>query len=205
MENLDKYWDNIHLQYTSLYDEWFNKYTSLLNKEGKILELGCGRAYTSIYLLNKGYQNIITTDFSKEVINILNKEQTNLKTMNIDITKRLPFNDNEVNVIIADLSLHYFNKEQTKEIINEIKRVLAPGGYLIGRINSANDKYHIPTDAQTLEENFYYDGKIYKKFFIQDDFQELFANFKIIFLEEKHMDRYEKSKTLWEFCIKKLD
>lgn len=125
--------------------------------------------------------------------------------MNIDITKRLPFNDNEVNVIIADLSLHYFNKEQTKEIINEIKRVLAPGGYLIGRVNSANDKYHIPTDAQTLEENFYYDGKIYKKFFIQDDFQELFANFKIIFLEEKHMDRYEKSKTLWEFCIKKLD
>lgn len=125
--------------------------------------------------------------------------------MNIDITKRLPFNDNEVNVIIADLSLHYFNKEQTKEIINEIKRVLAPGGHLIGRVNSANDKYHIPTDAQTLEENFYYDGKIYKKFFIQDDFQELFANFKIIFLKEKHVDRYEKPKTLWEFCIKKLD
>lgn len=205
MENLDKYWDNIHLQYTSSYDEWFNKYTSLLNKEDKILELGCGRAYTSIYLLNKGYQNIIATDFSKEVINILNKEQPNLKTMNIDITKRLPFNDNEVNVIIADLSLHYFNKEQTKEIINEIKRVLAPGGYLIGRVNSANDKYHIPTDALTLEENFYYDGKIYKKFFIQDDFQELFANFKIIFLKEKHIDRYEKPKTLWEFCIKKLD
>lgn len=205
MENLDKYWDNIHLQYTSSYDEWFNKYTSLLNTEGKILELGCGRAYTSIYLLNKGYQNIITTDFSKEVINILNKEQPNLKPMNIGITKRLPFNDNEVNVIIADLSLHYFNKEQTKEIINEIKRVLAPGGYLIGRVNSANDKYHIPTDAQTLEENFYYDGKIYKKFFIQDDFQELFANFKIIFLKEKHVDRYEKPKTLWEFCIKKLD
>ena len=31
------------------------------------------------------------------------------------------------------------SKEQTKEIINEIKRVLAPGGYLIGRINSANE------------------------------------------------------------------
>ncbi len=205
MENLDKYWDNIHLKYTSSYDEWFNKYTSLLNKEDKILELGCGRAYTSIYLLSKGYQTIIATDFSKEVIKILNKEHPNLKTMNIDITKSLPFNDNELNVIIADLSLHYFDKEQTKEIINEIKRVLTPGGYLIGRVNSANDKYHIPVDAQAIEENFYYDGKIYKRFFIQDDFQELFANFKIIFSEENHMDRYEKPKTLWEFCIKKLD
>lgn len=68
MENLDKYWDNIHLQYTSSYDEWFNKYTSLLNKEDKILELGCGRAYTSIYLLNKGYQNIIATDLKKSFI-----------------------------------------------------------------------------------------------------------------------------------------
>lgn len=122
--------------------------------------------------------------------------------MNIDIIKRLPFNDNEVNVIIADLSLHYFNKEQTKEIINEIKRVLAPGGYLIGRVNSANDKYHIPTDAQTLEENFYYDGKIYKKFFIQDDFQELFANFKVIFLEEKHIDR--KTKNIMGILHKKI-
>ena len=54
-----------------------------------------------------------------------------------------------------------------------------------------------------LEKNFYYDGEIYKKFFEGKEFKELFENFKILSLEEKHMDRYEKPKTLWEFCIKK--
>lgn len=203
MNNLDKYWDKIHLKYTSTYDNWFNKYIHLLNKSDKIIELGCGRAYTSLYLLNNGFSDITACDFSTEVINILNTEHKELNTSVFDISEKLPFKDDEINVIIADLCLHYFDSKKTKEILNEIYRVLKSGGYLIGRVNSANDKYHIPLSAKVLEKNFYYDGEIYKKFFEEDDFKELFENFKILSLEEKHMDRYEKPKTLWEFCIKK--
>lgn len=203
MNNLDKYWDKIHLKYTSTYDNWFNKYIHLLNKSDKIIELGCGRAYTSLYLLNNGFSDVTACDFSTEVINILNTEHKELNTSVFDISEKLPFKDDEINVIIADLCLHYFDFGKTKEILNEIYRVLKSGGYLIGRVNSANDKYHIPLSAKVLEKNFYYDGEIYKKFFEEDDFKELFENFKILSLEEKHMDRYEKPKTLWEFCIKK--
>lgn len=203
MNNLDKYWDKIHLKYTSTYDNWFNKYIHLLNKSDKIIELGCGRAYTSLYLLNNGFSDVTACDFSTEVINILNTEHKELNTSVFDISEKLPFKDDEINVIIADLCLHYFDSKKTKEILNEIYRVLKSGGYLIGRVNSANDKYHIPLSAKVLEKNFYYDGEIYKKFFEEDDFKELFENFKILSLEEKHMDRYEKPKTLWEFCIKK--
>lgn len=203
MNNLDKYWDKIHLKYTSTYDNWFNKYIHLLNKSDKIIELGCGRAYTSLYLLNNGFSDVTACDFSTEVINILNTEHKELNTSVFDISEKLPFKDDEINVIIADLCLHYFDSKKTKEILNEIYRVLKSGGYLIGRVNSANDKYHIPVNAKVLEKNFYYDGEIYKKFFEEDDFKELFENFKILSLEEKHMDRYEKPKTLWEFCIKK--
>ena len=203
MNNLDKYWDKIHLKYTSTYDNWFNKYIHLLNKSDKIIELGCGRAYTSLYLLNNGFSDVTACDFSTEVINILNTEHKELNTSVFDISEKLPFKDDEINVIIADLCLHYFDSKKTKEILNEIYRVLKSGGYLIGRVNSANDKYHIPLNAKVLEKNFYYDGEIYKKFFEEDDFKELFENFKILSLEEKHMDRYEKPKTLWEFCVKK--
>lgn len=203
MNNLDKYWDKIHLKYTSTYDNWFDKYIHLLNKSDKIIELGCGRAYTSLYLLNNGFSDVTACDFSTEVINILNTEHKELNTSVFDISEKLPFKDDEINVIIADLCLHYFDFGKTKEILNEIYRVLKSGGYLIGRVNSANDKYHIPVNAKVLEKNFYYDGEIYKKFFEEDDFKELFENFKILSLEEKHMDRYEKPKILWEFCIKK--
>lgn len=203
MNNLDKYWDKIHLKYTSTYDNWFDKYIHLLNKSDKIIELGCGRAYTSLYLLDNDFKDVTACDFSTEVINILNTEHKELNTSVFDISEKLPFKDNEINVIIADLCLHYFDSGKTKEILNEIYRVLKSGGYLIGRVNSANDKYHIPVNVKVLEKNFYYDGEIYKKFFEEGDFKELFENFKILSLEEKHMDRYEKPKTLWEFCIKK--
>lgn len=203
MNNLDKYWDGIHLKYTSIYDNWFDKYIHLLNKNNKIIELGCGSAYTSLYLLDNGFKDVTACDFSNEVISILNNEHKELNTSIFDMSESLPFKDNEINIIIADLSLHYFDTEKTKYIISEIHRVLKSGGYLIGRVNSANDKYHIPVNAEVLEKNFYYDGEIYKRFFVEEDFKKLFKDFKIVYLEEKHMDRYEKPKTLWEFCIKK--
>lgn len=204
MEELDKYWDKIHLKYNSTYDGWLNKYINLLKKDDFIIELGCGRAYCSNFLLRNGFHNIIACDFSNEVLNIVNTENPNLKTMLFDMSTGLPFKDCFINIIIADLSLHYFSSATTKYIFNEILRVLKDNGYLIGRVNSANDKFHIPNNAQELEKNFYYDGNIYKKFFERKDFDSLFKNFKICNIEEKYMDRYEKPKILWEFCIEKL-
>jgi len=204
MDNLDKYWDKIHLKYNSTYDEWLNKYVHLLKKEDTIIELGCGRAYCSNYLFKNEFYDIIACDFSREVLKIVNTESPYLKTMLFDMSKGLPFKDNSINIIIADLSLHYFDSQTTKYIFEEIYRVLKNNGFLIARVNSANDKFHIPTNCQEIEPNFFYDGNIYKKFFGKEDFELLFKNFEICSIEEQHMDRYEKPKVLWEFCIKKI-
>ncbi len=203
MEELDKYWDNIHIKYESTYDGWLDKYLKYFNKEDFIVELGCGRAYCSKYLLEKGYSNIVACDFSEEALKIVNKECKNLKTKLFDISKRFPFEDNSINVLVADLCLHYFNYETTKYIFDEIYRVLKKGGYLVARVNSVNDKNHLLENANELEKHFYYDGKIYKRFFDKDDFEELFKKFEVFNLEEKNMDRYEKPKVLWEICLKK--
>ena len=71
MEKTDEYWDRIHLQYTSTYDEWLNKYVHLFNKDSRVVELGCGRAYCSKYLLENGFKNIVACDISKEVLKIV--------------------------------------------------------------------------------------------------------------------------------------
>ena len=42
------------------------------------------------------------------------------------MSKGLPFADNLTNIIISDLSLHYFTEQKTFEILEEIKRVLKP-------------------------------------------------------------------------------
>lgn len=203
MEELDKYWDNIHIKYESSYDGWLDKYLKYFNKDDFIVELGCGRAYSSKYLLENGYRNIKACDFSEEVLKIVNKECPSLKTELFDISDGLPFPPNSINIIVADLCLHYFNHKTTKYIFDEINRVLKDGGYLVARVNSLNDKNNFLENSKELEKNFYYDGKIYKRFFDKDDLEELFKKFQVYNLEEKNMARYEKTKVLWEFCLKK--
>ena len=117
MNNLDKYWDRIHLKYTSTYDNWFDKYIHLLNRNDKIIELGCGRAYTSKYLITNGYKNIIACDFSEEVLKIVNIENPDIKTMLFDMSNGLPFDDNSKDIIIADLCLHYFDLSKTPSMM----------------------------------------------------------------------------------------
>ena len=65
----------INKKYTSTYDDWLNKYTKLFNKDFKFVELGCGRAYASNYLVSSGFSNVIATDFSTEVLRIVQEEK----------------------------------------------------------------------------------------------------------------------------------
>lgn len=47
--------------------------------------------------------------------------------------------DKKYSLIIAVLSLHYFNNETTIHIMKEIKRILKDGGVLLARVASVND------------------------------------------------------------------
>lgn len=198
--NLDKYWDNIHLKYDSEYDGWLDNYLNLFHKDDSIVEIGCGRAYDSRYLLKQGYNNIIVSDFSKEVLKIIEKEEPSLKTMAFDMKDGLPFSDNSINILIADLSIHYFDTSTTKFLVNEIYRVLKKNGLLIARVNSTNDKLYIP-DSDEIEKNFFYNGSVYKRFFDEESIKFFFHKFEFYHLEEKNMGKYDKPKVLWEFCV----
>ncbi len=47
------------------------------------------------------------------------------------MSKGLPFADNLTDIIISDLSLHYFTEQKTFEILEEIKRVLKPNRFIV--------------------------------------------------------------------------
>ena len=53
----------------------------------------------------------------------------------------MPFEPNFVGLVNANLSLHYFNMEKTKEIFDGIYEVLEKGGLFIGRMNSDKNAY----------------------------------------------------------------
>lgn len=139
------YWNETHKKFSSgkiVYDNWLDDYKDVLNKcKTKVLDLGCGVGNDSLYLTEKGF-DVIACDYSDIAIEKINKEFNNVETKIVDISKHLPFEDNSFDLIIADLSLHYFDENTTKNIMREIKRILVPNGYLIARVNSVEDINH---------------------------------------------------------------
>jgi ubiquinone/menaquinone biosynthesis C-methylase UbiE len=209
MDNQLNEWNNIFLSCGAKkpqYDDWLDKYHDFLDKSKDIpiIDLGCGFGNDTLYLTERGYQ-VISCDYSIEALNRLKFfiEKPNIRQFNM--VDGLPFDDNTVSVLIADLSIHYFSWENTKKIINEISRVLMYEGYFICRVNSTKDSNHGAGQGDEIEENFInFNGKL-KRFFDRKQLLLLFDGWKIINICEYELNRTKKPKIVWEIAIKKYE
>ena len=67
-----------------------------------------------------------------------------------------------------------------------------------------NEKYIIVNNnLEKIDHNFYFDGNIYKRYFDEEDCYYYFKDFKVYYLKESAMDRYDNPKVLWELCLRK--
>lgn len=198
------YWNKEHKKWINneiKIDDWLDKYQDIIiNIKSKILDLGCGLGNDSLYLkrLNK---EVIAVDYSKEALDFVSKNIPGIETLELDISNKLPFNDNEFELIIADLSLHYFSSDTTIKIMKEIKRILKDGGILLARVNSINDINFGSNQGIKLENNYYFVNGYNKRFF---DFNDIFYYFEIIGKvdsKETKMDRYSKIKEVYEIKV----
>lgn len=71
---------------------------------------------------------MIATDVENTVLDLASKkaEMNSVKicVQKVDMRQDLPFKDDSFGIVYAHLSLHYFNKETTIRIFDEIQRVL---------------------------------------------------------------------------------
>lgn len=207
MSESKEYWNKIYKDMQNekpSYDLWLDKYEDILkkSKDTEIIDLGCGSGGDTLYLNERGYK-VIACDYSEEALSIINKHIPEAKTLNVDLTKALPFEDNSIKIIIADLSLHYFNEATTKDILREIKRVLKKDGYLIGRVNSLNDVNYGANQGEEVEKHYYLTKDGYKRFFDEEDIKYYFYDFHIEHCREESMLRYGAEKRTLEFCVQK--
>lgn len=184
-------------------DEWLGRYDELLKDSIScpIIDLGCGFGNDTLYLINKGY-SVISCDFSEEVLLKLKALDERVNSMCFDINGDLPFKSNNTKIIIADLSLHYFSWNDTKNIVEEISRVLDKDGILLCRVNSVNDFNYGAGIGEEIERNYYLNDGRYKRFFDEEQLKELFESWHIMSLEEKEFTRYRYSKVAWEVIIR---
>ncbi len=119
------------------------KVVSQFEKEGikdkTVLDLGCGKANSTLYLLEKGWR-VIAVDYSQEALDNLKavverthpewleNGQLTLVCENIE-TYQFPKN---VSVVLANRILPYLNPLKIREIWNKIYGSLAKGWLLVG-------------------------------------------------------------------------
>lgn len=157
-----KIWDYLYLKEFNQDDivkqgEWLEKYNQYVEplKQEVILDLGCGEGGNALYYKNLGYK-AVACDFSQVVLDRIKHRNPNMDVINFDMSDGIPYDDNSIGVVVASLSIHYFDLEQTKKVIENIYRCLKPGGYFIYRVNSYKE-YERNKDnmLKCIEEDFY--------------------------------------------------
>lgn len=203
-------WNNWSKKRASVpvYDNWLDDYSDILinNKTNEILDLGCGLGADTLYLIERGF-NVLSCDFSNEALKSIKENILNSKTMYLDMFKTFPFENESFLLIVADLSLHYFDNETTINIMKEIKRILKNNGVLLARVASVNDFNFGAGAGEELEPNFYFEGDYTKRFFNQEDVNKYFGIIGSLDYFETSMMRneeeYSKPKVLYQIKVKK--
>ena len=118
-----------------------------------------------------------------------------------------PINDETYSLIIADLSLHYFDNNTTIKIMKEIKRILKPNWILLARVATINDTNFWAGKWEKLENNYYFVEWYKKRFFDKDDVNKYFWIIWDVKAKETEMtrnkDEYKKIKKLYEIIVNK--
>lgn len=195
----DEYWAN-HINKDLEEDLWIDEYKTYLNLKGKCLDLGCGIGQYSKQLIKYGY-DVISSDISDIALNKVKSFNENV--VKLDMRDKLPFPDNEFDLVFANLSIHYFSDEDTRKLMLEINRILKEDGLFIGSVNGIEGLKAIGNEIKEIEYHFYeYKDKLIRLFDI-NDVKKYLADFNIIKIDERETVRFKHKKNYIVFIAKK--
>ena len=194
-----EYWDKLHENCERneiVSDDWLRIFNPIIDEaRGPAIDLGCGSGNDTLYLLNRG-KSVIPCDSSKNAIANIRKNFPELHdALCFDMLDKFPIINSSTDLVIADLCLHYFRREETIAILKEIRRILVNRGHMFLRVNSMNDINHGAGVGEEIEPHLYRteDGRL-KRFFDYGDIYDYFNMFDITYVREETMYRYKLEK-----------
>ncbi|HYQ57249.1 MAG TPA: class I SAM-dependent methyltransferase [Draconibacterium sp.] len=95
--------------------------------KGKMLELGCGTGHWTELFVNRGF-DVIATDISDAMLKLAIQKNLEAEVLKAD-AEELPFKNESFDVVASVTMMGFLERKET--VLNEIYRVLKPGGYLL--------------------------------------------------------------------------
>lgn len=185
---------------------WIATYIPLMRGQRveRILEIGCGSGSDTVILMESGF-DVTATDYSVNALSIVRDQLTEIPLLLHDARDRFPFSDGSFDMIVAGLSLHYFDQETTIKVTEELKRLLRPRGLLLYRVNSVNDPECGTGQGDLLEPDYYLQNGVRRRYFSIDTCRTTFRGWEELLLEEKAIHRYDKTKVICEGLLRKTE
>ncbi len=164
---------------------------------GQVLELGCGLGWDTRWLVQAGGQ-ITAVDGSAVALERLAAALPGPDYVHHRLPAPLPFPDAAFDAVVAGLSLHYFPWRDTLAIMQEVHRVLRPGGLLMLAVNASGDaEFGYGRGVEIEPGLFAFDGHL-KRFFDEEACRRLLATgWKLLTLMPLNEPRYGRLKRLW--------
>ena len=155
MRNIEKYYDNTE----DLMPNYIvKKFIELNVKPSKAIELGCGAGRDTVYLIKNGWEvlAIDREDVESRITAKLSEEE--LKKFKFSKQKFECIELENNNLVVANFSLPFCNKNYFKELWNKINNSILKDGYFVGnffgnhdeRINSKREMTFL-TKEQVIE------------------------------------------------------
>ena len=130
VDNQVEYWDREGINKTFHHPVNFDLLTEIIDKDGRILDYGCGYGRVMKALSQQGYTCVKGVDFSQKMIEYGHRISPELDFQVIS-SDQLPYSDREFDAVILFTVLTCIpqNEKQTS-LIRELHRVLRVGGLL---------------------------------------------------------------------------
>ena len=171
------------------------------------LDLGCGSGRHIVLIEEMGISKILGMDNSFEALKICQKN-FNFPVITGD-NRKIPLKSNSIDIVIAWGSLHYSHKKEISNQVNEINRILKPGGVLLATLRSNKDTHlskgkHLGQNSWITDLNDI-SGSIVS-FYKEKELKKIFHNYnnlEIGLMERSVMGDLKKIISHWIIKAKK--
>lgn len=156
----------------------------------EVLDLGIGQGRNSIPL-SKSEFNVTGVDYSTKCLEIckhtcpkLNLVQSDIRTFNIE--------KNKYDLILSRCVLHFLHKNDSYQIMQNIKNNIKSNGLVYIHVFSLEDPKFIKnsrsSDFEILDNNTLHNkiNDTYVSFFTKKEILNLFNNFKTIYISQEY-------------------